>query len=153
MVSKYCPKCGEELEVKHKCPNCKYIGPALVGKNNESLKVVNKMEQEESHQRRLMMLDEDIKIAEDTIMKLEPMKEEYNNEIEFVRKMVRDAMFKLKGIKGIAEKIDDLMVGVPQDLKEDIMAESFPSSERVILEYTRKNWNHRILGYLAGENK
>lgn len=151
VVEKYCPKCGEELEVRHKCPKCKYLGPALIGKNNATLKEINEMEKEESHQKRLMVAEEELRIAEDIIMKLEPMREEYETEIEFVRKMVRDAMFKLKRIKGIAEKVEELMVGVPVDLKEDIMTESFPSSEQVILDWTRKGWDHRILGYIAGE--
>ena len=151
MVDKYCPKCGETLEVRHKCPRCKYVGPALIGKNNKTLKEVNEMEKEESYQKRLVVAEEELRITEDRIMKLTPLVEEYNTEIEFVRKMVRDAMFKLKNIKGISEKVEELMVGVPVDLKEDIMAESFPSSERVILDWTRKDWSHRVLGYLAGE--
>lgn len=151
MVDKYCPRCGELLEVKYKCPRCNFWGPALTGKNNAALKEIKKMEENESHQKRLLVAEEELRIAEDRIMKLNPLVEEYNIEIEFVRKMVRDAMFKLRGIKGISEKIEELMVGVPQDLKEDIMAESFPSSEQVILSYTRKGWEHRILGYIAGE--
>lgn len=146
-----CPKCGSEAEVKLKCTRCKWIGEALRGKNNKILRKVNEMEKEESHQKRLVVAEEELKIAEEVIMDLEPLKEEYNEEIEFTRKMVRDCLRKLHKIKGIAEKIEELKVGVPVDLWEDIMSESFPSSEQVILDYTRKNWNHRILGYLAGE--
>ena len=151
MVEKYCPKCGEELEVRHKCSRCKYIGPALLGKNNKTLKEVKEMEENESHQERLVVAEEELRIAEDRIMKLEPLKEEYEIEIEYVRKNIRDIMTKLHGIKCIAEKVEELMVGVPQDLKEDIMAESFPSSERVILDYCMRNWEHRLFDYILGE--
>lgn len=146
-----CPKCGAEAEVKLKCTRCKWVGNALHGKNNKILRKVNEMEKEESHQRRLMMAEEELRIAEDRIMRLEPLREEYNAEIEFVRKAVRDAMFKFNRIGKIAEKINELMEGVPHDLKEDIMAESFPSSEQVILDYCNKNWGNRVFGYLAGE--
>lgn len=151
MVEKYCPKCGELLEVKYKCPRCKFWGPALTGKNNKALKEIEKMEKEESHQQRLVVAEEELRIAEKVIMDLEPLKGEYSGEIEFTRKMVRDCLSKLHKIKGIADKIEELKVGVPADLWDDIMSESFPSSEQVILEYTRKGWEHRILGYIAGE--
>lgn len=151
MVEKYCPKCGEVLEVRHKCSRCKYIGPALLGKNNKTLKEVKEMEDNESHQQRLVVAEEELRIAEKVIMDLEPLKEEYSGEIEFTRKMVRDCLSKLHKIKGIADKIEELKVGVPVDLWDEIMSESFPSSEQVILDYTRKGWEHRILGYIAGE--
>jgi len=147
-----CPKCGAEAEVKLKCTRCKWVGNALKGKNNKIVKEVKEMEENESHQQRLVVLDEDIKIAEETIMKLEPMKEEYKQEIEYVRKQVRDVMFKLEGIKGIADRIEELEVKVPRELWEQIMADQgFKPIDQVILEYTQKDWAHRILGMLAGE--
>lgn len=151
MVSKYCPKCGEELEVRHKCPHCKYVGPALLGKNNATLREVKKMEEEMSHQQRLLVAQEELMIAEDLLSKLEPLREEYNGEIEYVRKSIRDIMFKLHRIKEISVKVDALKDGVSIELWEDILADKFPSSEQVVLDYTRKGWEHRILAYLAGE--
>ena len=109
------------------------------------------MNEEISHQKRLLLAEEELRIAENRIMELEPLQEQYNIEIEYVRKSVRDCMSKLHRIKGISEKVEELKKGVPIDLWEDIMSESFPSSEQVILEWTRKNWSHRVFGYLAGE--
>lgn len=147
-----CPKCGSEAEVKLKCTRCKWVGEALKGKNNKILKEVKEMEENVSHQQRLVKAEEELRIAEETIMKLQPMKEEYNEEIEFVRKQVKDVMYKLKGIKRIADKIEELEVKVPRDLWEDIMADlKFKPIDRVILDYTQRGWEHRILGMLAGE--
>ena len=152
MVSKFCPKCTAELEVRHKCPNCKYWGPALLGKNNATLKEVKEMEENISHQQRLVVMDDEIRIAEETIMKLQPMKEEYNEEIEFVRKQVKEVIFKLKGIKKIADKIEELEVKVPRDLWEEVMIDlGFKPIDLVMLDYTQRGWEHRILGMLAGE--
>lgn len=152
MVSKYCPKCGEELEVHHKCSNCKYWGPALLGKNNATLKEVKEMEENVSHQQRLVDAEVELRIAEETIMKLEPMKEEYNVEVEYVRKQVKDVMIKLKGIKNIADNIEELEAKVPRDLWEEIMIDlGFKPIDRVVLDYTQRGWEHRILGMLAGE--
>lgn len=150
---KYCPKCGSELEIKHKCPDCRYIGPALYGKNNKELKEVEKMEEDIDNNERLLRAEEELKVAEELVSKIEPLKATFRVERDELEKLVKLAMYKINTIKNIDADIKRLSNGTDGELWNEIKSESFSPGDCVILDYAGKDWGVRLLQWFAGREK
>jgi chromosome segregation ATPase len=148
---KYCPKCGCELDVIYKCSRCKWTGPALVGKNNEILKEVKKMEEDISNEERLRRAEEELRETEKAVAELEPLRTEYMESAKSVRKLVREAEYKLSRLKEVAGKIEEVGRHVDKELWEEIMREDFESKDRVVIDYLCRGWEHRVLGLIVEE--